>query len=241
MNSPTSPDPGLLLTEAGIEVALCSVPSDYAGKSAAVRACAAARLAAHGVTGAVIGRAADGAPLWPAGWVGSLTHATARGAVALARREHVRAVGIDLENPARMHRRLWAHVLAPAELAAVTKVAANNAASEAHAEAAANARAAAVFSAKEAIYKALAPLHSALGLATPGFHDVTLRWAGDADNGTSFPGTDARTRAEGFTIAPGSGSASASPLLAELRGRVWPDGDDLLALAWLPATPNSTS
>ena len=102
-----------------IQVALCPVPSDRAGQSAAVRVCACDLLRAHAVNAPHIGRHESGAPLWPEGWVGSLTHSAGWGAVAVARTESIRAVGIDLEDPQRMKRALWAHVLTPSEIHAL--------------------------------------------------------------------------------------------------------------------------
>jgi phosphopantetheine--protein transferase-like protein len=152
----------------GIQVALCPVPADRAGQSAAVRACACELLRARGVNSPHIGRHANGAPIWPDGWVGSLTHSTGRGAVAVARADSIHAVGIDLEYPRRMKRALWAHVLTPTEINALADLP----------EDVANKRVTASFCAKEAIYKALSPL----GGRVPGFHDVELVW----DKGGGF-------------------------------------------------------
>jgi 4'-phosphopantetheinyl transferase EntD len=156
---PTWPEGSPLATvceQHRIAVAFCPAPGSYAEKSAAVRVVASALLARAGLLAAEIGRHPDGQPLWPDGWVGSLTHSRTLGAAALAPAAALRSLGIDLEDPTRLKPALWPHVLTPAELAIATP-----------------ARAAAAFSAKEAIYKTLGPLTPEL----PGFHDVDLLWS----------------------------------------------------------------
>ena len=60
------------------------------------RWCAARALADLGATGAV-GRAGNGAPLWPSGFVGSITHAHGRVLAVACRVGTVASIGIDLE------------------------------------------------------------------------------------------------------------------------------------------------
>ena len=50
---------------------------------------------------------ADRAPRWPAGVVGSITHTRGHVAVALARAETVRGVGLDVEQATPLEDRLW--------------------------------------------------------------------------------------------------------------------------------------
>jgi 4'-phosphopantetheinyl transferase EntD len=179
-----------------IALAFCPTPGSYAEKSLAVRAAASALLTRSGVSSPTIARHADGQPLWPTGWVGSLTHSRTLGAATLAPAAALRSLGVDLEDPARMRPALWPHVLAPAELAIATP-----------------ARAAATFSAKEALYKTIAPLTRDL----PGFHDVELIWT---DTGE-------------FRVQPAAGRAP-RPFLTALRGLAVPHADHVLALCWLP-------
>ncbi len=188
-----------------ILVALCPVPADRAGQSSAVRACACELLRAHGVNAPHIGRHANGAPAWPAGWVGSLTHSAGWGAVAVARADSVRAVGIDLEDPQRMKRALWPHVFTPEEINALDDLPDDEA----------QGRAAAAFGAKEAIFKALSPLG---GGPVPGFHDVVLAW-------DSQGGFTARTAA--------AARNHPHPHLHALRGQTAIQDGRLLALVWL--------
>lgn len=154
---------------AGIEVEIAQLsdnsrqlPERRQAESALARTLARERLQRHGMVGLKMERHADGFTLWPAGWVGSLAHSGGWCVAALARTAQVRCVGIDVEDPARMKRALWGHIMAPAEQAAADALAAD----------AAQLRAAAVFSAKEAVYKAIYPL---LGSA-PGFQQAQLLW-----------------------------------------------------------------
>ena len=62
-----------------------------------VRSCARAALAKLGLPPAPILRGEDGAPIWPAGVVGSMTHCTAYRAAVVARASAVCSVGVDAE------------------------------------------------------------------------------------------------------------------------------------------------
>jgi 4'-phosphopantetheinyl transferase EntD len=63
--------------------------------------------------------ASDRSPAWPAGAIGSLTHVMGRDgghfAAAVARRDAVDGVGIDIERENGLHPRLWDQVLTPRE------------------------------------------------------------------------------------------------------------------------------
>ncbi len=61
------------------------------------RHCARQALRACGAGETAVGRADDGAPVWPAGFVGSITHTDDRALAAAARRADVAALGIDCE------------------------------------------------------------------------------------------------------------------------------------------------
>jgi 4'-phosphopantetheinyl transferase EntD len=154
---------------AGIEVEIAQLtdkgrqlPERRKAESVLARRLAREGLQRHGVADVNLERHADGFTLWPAGWAGSLAHSGGWCVAALARTAQVRCVGIDVEDPARMKPALWGHIMAPAEQAAADALAAD----------AAQLRAAAVFSAKEAVYKAIYPL---LGSA-PGFQQAELQW-----------------------------------------------------------------
>ncbi len=118
-------------------------------QSAAARSCAAQLLAALGAPSVEVGRQADGAPRWPDGYVGSLSHTAVRAAAAVARADAVRSIGIDLELLAGLEvvRDIEAVCLHPSEIALRTDPPLSGAA-----------RATLCFSAKEALYKCLYPL-----------------------------------------------------------------------------------
>lgn len=58
----------------------------------------------------------DRAPIWPEGFVGSITHTHTWCAVAMARSTDVRAVGIDVERDLELEERLWDSVCTPRDL-----------------------------------------------------------------------------------------------------------------------------
>jgi 4'-phosphopantetheinyl transferase EntD len=108
---------------------------------------ASGRLAAHriwqrmGLTPQAILR--DGrAPRWPDPWIGSISHTDTLAVAALARRERIRGLGVDVERRGRLTTRLLRMILTPREIA--------------HCGHGADLESALViFSAKEAIYKAV--------------------------------------------------------------------------------------
>jgi 4'-phosphopantetheinyl transferase EntD len=60
-------------------------------------------------------------PRWPEGMVGSLAHTRQLCALALGRRDRIRAVGLDLEDDAPLESTLFGEVLTRAELVAVSR------------------------------------------------------------------------------------------------------------------------
>jgi enterobactin synthetase component D / holo-[acyl-carrier protein] synthase len=64
------------------------------------RRCAREAMTVLGIGPVVVGVGSYGAPIWPAGVVGSITHCAGYCAAAVARRTNVTAIGIDAE-PAR--------------------------------------------------------------------------------------------------------------------------------------------
>jgi 4'-phosphopantetheinyl transferase EntD len=61
------------------------------------RACARAALAQAGLADAAIGRGADGQPVWPAGFAGSITHTQGYAAAVAARTDAFVSLGLDAE------------------------------------------------------------------------------------------------------------------------------------------------
>jgi 4'-phosphopantetheinyl transferase EntD len=110
------------------------------------RACARAALAQAGIADAVIARDADGKPVWPEGFVGSITHTHGYAAALAARAADFAALGVDAERVGSVTPELMPRLFDAAErdwlesLGAVRRPA----------------MAAVLFSAKEACFKASA-------------------------------------------------------------------------------------
>jgi 4'-phosphopantetheinyl transferase EntD len=114
-----------------------------------VRACARQAMARLGVDPAPIVPGPHGAPSWPAGVIGSMTHCQGYRASALALRRDVITIGVDAEPDAPLPEGVLASIGLPDEIAAVTALAAS------HPGVAWDRL---LFSAKESVYKAWFPL-----------------------------------------------------------------------------------
>jgi 4'-phosphopantetheinyl transferase EntD len=124
------------------------------------RVCARQGLKALGLgADTAIVAAQDRAPLWPEGFVGSISHTDDWCAAAVARSEQVRAIGIDLENASPLKDELLSHICTEQERGFLRQ--SENAALLAKV----------VFSAKEAFYKCQYPLSKQY----LGFHDAEVR------------------------------------------------------------------
>jgi 4'-phosphopantetheinyl transferase EntD len=77
-------------------------------------------LAMIGFHGVELPVSADRSPVWPAGALGSLTHVIGRDgghfAAAVARRDHIGGIGIDIERDDGLNPHLWKQVMTPCEL-----------------------------------------------------------------------------------------------------------------------------
>ena len=93
-----------------------------------------------------IGRGSAGEPLWPSGIVGSITHCAGYRAAAIARRTHLRSLGIDAEIDDALPPEVVESILVGEEIAWV-----ENAPDQRHWDRV-------LFSAKESVYKAWFPL-----------------------------------------------------------------------------------
>ncbi|GAA2345393.1 4'-phosphopantetheinyl transferase family protein [Dactylosporangium salmoneum] len=125
-----------------------------------VRACARSALAGLGVPPVPILPGDRGAPGWPPGIVGSMTHCDGYRAAAVARRDDIRSIGIDAEPDAPLPGGVLESVARPAERDMVRRLAAEPAA---HWDRL-------LFSAKESVYKAWFPLTG----AWLGFEDAEI-------------------------------------------------------------------
>lgn len=112
------------------------------------RACARAALATLEFPEAPIGRAESGAPLWPPGVVGSITHTRGFAAALVGRGSEFQALGIDAERSEAMDETLAPRLFVPSELALLSALDAPRR----------REMATLLFSAKEAYYKLVHPL-----------------------------------------------------------------------------------
>lgn len=148
------------------------------------RVCAAQALEAAGAgRAAYVPRSADGLPVWPSGWVGSISHSAEWAAAAVAQADHCLALGLDIQE--RVSPRVMTEVLpliaSEPELARASPYFERRSALTL------------LFSAKEALYKALHPLTrtfqdfdgAELTLITPHRLQLTLTrsWGGGWEAG----------------------------------------------------------
>jgi 4'-phosphopantetheinyl transferase EntD len=112
---------------------------------AAGRACARRALVGLGIEGEPVTRDADRAPRWPGGVVGSITHCDTHCAAAVASASDVHALGIDVEEKARMTAKLLERICNRAEQDALENLSDRFSWGTV------------IFSAKESVYKAYHP------------------------------------------------------------------------------------
>lgn len=140
------------------------------------RACARAALAALGQEDVVVGRSENGAPLWPAGVLGSITHTSGYAAALVAGAQHAGGLGIDAERVGGVTQDLWPRLFDAAECDYLSDVGAGQQ----------QVFATLFFSAKEAVYKASG---TQSGLAfraihiTPEEGGFTAAWSGEIFRG----------------------------------------------------------
>jgi 4'-phosphopantetheinyl transferase EntD len=160
---------------------------------AAGRACARDALARLGLPpGPILRDAHRGAPQWPDGVVGSITHCDRYRAAAVARRTDILALGIDAEPH---------DVLPEGVLDAVTATDAERAALAGLMESAPQVHwDRLLFSAKETVYKAWYPYHHRM----LGFHEAELLFTADPD-AADRGGYTARLLIPGPLLAEGVG------------------------------------
>lgn len=113
---------------------------------AAGRECARRAVALLGVAAGPLPADADGAPLWPPGVVGSITHKGAYRAAAVARASDLAGLGIDAEHDAPLPRGVLGRIASADEIAHVERLRAVDA--SVHWDRV-------LFSAKEAVVKSL--------------------------------------------------------------------------------------
>lgn len=140
-------DPDQLFPEerAAVAKAIPTRVAEFAGGRSAARA-AMARL---GLPPSAIPARPDRAPVWPAGVIGSISHAGPVCLAVVGRRDDWEVIGVDLEPDRPMAAELVPEIASPEELAALAPLPETNAATR-------------IFSAKEAAYKAQYPVTGAL-------------------------------------------------------------------------------
>jgi 4'-phosphopantetheinyl transferase EntD len=159
---------------------------------ATVRHCARLALAELGVAPAPILRGAHGAPIWPDGIVGSMTHCPGYRAAAVARSCEVRGIGIDAEVHQEVPEEVLDLVLSAEERGHVGELARTRPGVWWEAV---------LFSAKEAVYKVWSPLTG----EWLGFEQAALTFDPDAETFTArllVPGPFAELRGR-FLIEDG--------------------------------------
>ncbi|MFI5957605.1 4'-phosphopantetheinyl transferase [Cryptosporangium sp. NPDC051539] len=194
-------DPHAMLFPAERDAISAAVPvrrNEYA----TVRACARQALARLGLPPAAILSGARGAPQWPDGAVGSMTHCTGFRAAALARTGAVTSLGIDAEPHRPLPDGILPTIAGPSEQAVVREL--SRSAPHVRWDTL-------LFSAKESVYKAWFPR--------------TGLWLG-------FEEAEIDLRPDGTFSARLVGDAGAAPGAppAGFQGR-WTAGRDLLATA----------
>ena len=105
--------------------------------------------------------APDRSPIWPEGITGSISHCDTRAVVAIGRRARVGTIGVDVEHRAELKRELWKTVFLREEIDALDARFASDVRGR---------MALALFSAKEALYKAQYPWSEKY----MGFHELRV-------------------------------------------------------------------
>jgi 4'-phosphopantetheinyl transferase EntD len=192
----------------GVLVA-ADAPPERQAEFAAVRLCARRALADHGVVAGQLPPRPGGAPAWPNGIVGSMTHCSGYCAAAVARTGDLLALGIDAEPHAELPLEVRERVASAGELRRLEDL--SDLVPQVHWDRV-------LFCAKEAIFKAWSPL--------------TGRWLGFRDAEIHFDDTDRAAPAGGPVrarlLVPGPMLAGIP--LTEINGR-WSVADGLVRTA----------
>jgi 4'-phosphopantetheinyl transferase EntD len=173
------------------------------------RWCAHRALARLALDTPIIPVAADRAPIWPAGVVGSITHCKGFVGAAAARRSSLRSIGFDAERADPLSAELVRLICTGPEIAWIAEQSADRSAEQSPAPQLDWPKA--MFSAKEAVYKCIAPVFGRM----LDFLDVTL--AIDVDS-------------LAFTMTSGELD------LAAVRGQLAVSRAFVFACAFIPAT-----
>ncbi len=173
---------------------------------AAGRACARAALARLGCVAGAIPVGPTRAPVWPVGFVGSITHCEGFCCAVAAASDTVAALGVDAEDATELDAASARHVLRPDETAALLRRAAPDGAGWPKL----------AFSAKEAVFKCLHPLTG----ARFDFHDVAISFSGDGAFASSI---------EAGALPPGVATPQVEGRWRVFEGRVYTGATSPLA------------
>jgi 4'-phosphopantetheinyl transferase EntD len=201
------PDAGLFPEEAA---AVARAVDKRRREFATARACARSALAGLGVASAPIPPGEGGAPRWPDGIVGSITHCPGYHAAAVARSADMLAIGIDAEPDTALPDRVLDMVSLPRERARLRHLAA--AAPDVSWDRL-------LFCAKEAVYKAWFPLAG--------------RWLGFEDADVTIDATGGTFEARLLRPGPAVGGVP----LAGFAGRWLASGGFIVAAIAVPVIP----
>jgi 4'-phosphopantetheinyl transferase EntD len=189
---------GIALAEGGIPALYPGEEELIAGASegrrrefAEARACAREALGVLGAPAGAILATGDGAPRWPDGIVGSITHKGGYRAAAVARTEHLAGLGIDAERDERLPAGVLETIASPRELDQVEALLAERSGMPWDRL---------LFSAKEAVLKAAHPV----GLGLAGVRTVEVELDARARTFRATPRDDASTVIRGaWSSTPG--------------------------------------
>ncbi len=146
----------------------------------------------------------QGAPDWPMGWLGSISHSKGVCLAVVARNDQFSALGIDLEHFGRMRHQTVSRIAADAELAQI-------------AESNIPDQGTVLFSLKEAFYKAQHPQFK----SSPRFHDLQLKWSAE------------QSRASIIGIS-GVVEKELQPFCQSVAIYAWIDNERVLSVAFSP-------
>jgi 4'-phosphopantetheinyl transferase EntD len=175
------------------------------------RSCAREALGKLGVAGVgAIGRGERGAPLWPDGVVGSITHCAGYCAAAVARATGtVGGLGIDAEAAGLLSRRVWELISTPADREALAQAVGGRPGTYE----------VVLFSAKESIYKAWYP--------------ATGEWLGFQDADVTIDPATGTFQASLHVAMP----APIAQAWQAMQGRFALRGTHVITTVWLPPPP----
>jgi 4'-phosphopantetheinyl transferase EntD len=123
------------------------------------RICARTALASLGIHDFPLVAGPDRFPLWPEGITGSISHCRDFCGAAVARRDRILSVGLDVERPGPLEEKIVSRICTEKELARLDESVMTR-----------GDWAKIIFSAKESTYKSTYPLHRIV----LGFHDVEI-------------------------------------------------------------------